>query len=105
MAIALAFVLWIIGIVLMLGGKIADNLLRRLERKLAEKSQHKKFEDNSAHIAYGAGKGIVDAIPWYAVNTWFAVVGLIIFALGFVPLSYHYVMESSSGSMMISLIS
>lgn len=89
MSIGLAIVIWIIGIIIMFGGKIADNILRHFEHKLEEKAKHNKFDDNSAHIVYGAGSRILDAIPWYAVNTIFIIAGLVVMALGFVSLSFH----------------
>lgn len=91
MSIIIAMVFWIVGIVIMFGGRIAGFLLRKLEHKLEKKSKHNKFEDNPAHIAYGTGSKIVDAIPWYLINPWFAVFGLVVFAIGFVPLSFHYI--------------
>ncbi|WEG12404.1 hypothetical protein PU629_20265 [Pullulanibacillus sp. KACC 23026] len=91
MALWFTVVLWVIGIIALFGGKIADNLLRRLERKLERKSEKNKFDDNSAHIAYGAGEKVADAIPWYAVNMFFIIIGLVLIAIGFIPLGFHFI--------------
>lgn len=88
MSFWVAIVVWIIGIVFMFGGKIADNLLRHLEERLHEKSKKNVDQDHSAHMAYGTGKSLVDAIPWFAINPYFIIFGMVIIALGFIPFGF-----------------
>jgi uncharacterized membrane protein len=84
-----AIIFWLVGIVVMFGGKIADNLLRYLEKKFHKKAKENAQQDHSAHMVYGAVRNIVDVIPWFAVNPVFIIFGMVIIALGFVPFSFY----------------
>jgi len=89
MSFWVAIIIWVIGIVFMFGGKIADNFLRLLEKRLHEKAKENTNQDHSAHMAYGTGRSIVDMIPWFVINPYFIIFGMVIIALGFVPFSFY----------------
>jgi hypothetical protein len=84
-----AIIFWLVGIIFMFGGKMANNFLRYLEKKLHKKAEKNAHQDHSAHMVYGTGRNIVDKIPWFVVNSSFIIVGMVIIALGFVPFSFY----------------
>ena len=84
--ISIAF--WLVGIVLLISQRLVINRLKAAMKKMDEKSEQTKFNDNSASIAYSMGENALDVIPWDYIRLICVIIGMIIIALGFVPLGF-----------------
>ncbi|MTT33047.1 hypothetical protein GMB86_13620 [Terrilactibacillus sp. BCM23-1] len=86
----IAILFWVIGIVVMASGYVVVPKIKEATRKLLHRAEENKFKDNSESIAYQIEGKLVDSMPWYSYYLLTFIIGMVIFVLGFVALSFHY---------------
>ncbi|HET6873006.1 MAG TPA: hypothetical protein VFH42_08475 [Sporolactobacillaceae bacterium] len=79
---------WLVGILVILSGRYLYHKLQEVKKNLKEKAEEVKFKDNSASMTFQLSGEVLDAIPWYFIRLIFILVGMVIIALGFVPLGF-----------------
>jgi hypothetical protein len=86
--IVVSILFWLIGILVILSGRYIFHKLQEAKKDLKEKAEAVKFKDNSASMTFQLSGEVLDAVPWYYIRLIFIVVGMVIIALGFVPLGF-----------------
>lgn len=86
--IIVSILFWLVGILVILSGRYLLHKLHHAEKDLKEKAEEVKFKDNSASVTYQIEDEVLDAIPWYYIRLIFILIGMVIIALGFVPLGF-----------------
>ncbi|GGE35718.1 hypothetical protein GCM10011391_13110 [Pullulanibacillus camelliae] len=62
--------------------------MKKTQKQLDKNAEDAQFDDNSASLAYSMGEAALDMVPWFYIRTVCIVLGMIIIALGFVPLGF-----------------
>ncbi|MGV3488223.1 MAG: hypothetical protein ACO1OC_06510 [Tuberibacillus sp.] len=88
--IMISILLWLVGILVIFGGRIIYYKLQKMKKDLKERAEGAKFRDNSATVAFQFTGEVIDAIPWYYVRLIFIIIGAVIIAIGFVPLGFLF---------------
>ncbi|GGH83114.1 putative membrane protein [Pullulanibacillus pueri] len=84
----ISLVFWLIGIIVIVSHSILITLLKHKQKEFDERAEQKMFNDNSASIANSMGEQVLDLIPWGYIRLVTVIIGMIIIALGFVPLGF-----------------
>lgn len=84
----ISILFWLIGFVVILGGRLMNHFLVRLKKKMDAEAEKLKFKNNKESIKHTIGEDVIDMIPWYYVRLIFTIVGMVIIALGFVSLGF-----------------
>ncbi|WP_085521028.1 hypothetical protein [Tuberibacillus sp. Marseille-P3662] len=80
---------WLVGILVMIGGRILYIQLNHTRHHLKEHAESVKHQDQSKSLYLGMGEKALNFTPWYAIRLFFIIVGLCIMALGFVALGFY----------------
>ncbi|MFC4618995.1 hypothetical protein ACFO4N_09665 [Camelliibacillus cellulosilyticus] len=83
-----SIVFWLIGILVIIGGRVLYDKIRKAQENLRERAKEEKFNDNSASFAYAIGSEALDTLPWFYVRLVFIIAGMIFIAIGFVALGF-----------------
>jgi len=83
-----SLVIWVIGFIIIISERLLVKQLKNMHKKLNKHAEATRFNDNSASLAYSIGGAALDMIPWFYIRTLCIVIGMIVFALGWVPLGF-----------------
>ncbi|WP_141604094.1 hypothetical protein [Terrilactibacillus laevilacticus] len=86
----IAILFWVIGIIVMASGYVVVPKIKDAAHKLLRRAEENKFKDNSESIAYQIEGKLVDYMPWFSYYLVTFIIGMVIFVLGFIALSFHY---------------
>lgn len=62
--------------------------LKKMQKQLNRHAEAMRFNDNSASLAYSIGGAVLDKVPWFCIRMLCIVLGMIVFALGWIPLGF-----------------
>lgn len=79
---------WFIGIVVMIAGNYVGHKISEKKEHLHKKSKTTQVQDTDASIYFAMEGKILDMMPWVTVRLFYIIFGMLIFALGFVALSF-----------------
>lgn len=84
----ISFLFWLVGFLVILSGPVIGYLLKRMKKKMDQKSEETRHDDNEASFVYAILENVIDIIPWFYIRLVFTIVGMVIIALGFVSLGF-----------------
>ncbi|HEX7064615.1 MAG TPA: hypothetical protein VF199_06055 [Bacillales bacterium] len=79
---------WAVGLLVMIGGVYIGHKISEAKEHLHENAELAKHRDRTASMYFGLEGKALDMIPWVTVRLVYLILGMIIFALGFVALSF-----------------
>lgn len=79
---------WTLGMILMLGGKYFMHKIRETKEHLHHRSKHAQHVDTSSSVYFAIGEKVLDTVPWVSVQLFYIVLGIVVFVLGFIALTF-----------------
>lgn len=81
---------WAIGLIVMIGGHYVGHKIGETRDRLHHHAKSEKFGDTDTEtsIYFTIGEKALGMVPWVSVRLFYLIVGMVIFALGFVALSF-----------------
>lgn len=79
---------WVVGMVFMIGGAYVGHKMSETKHQLHEKAKSTQFKDKSASLYFGMEKEMMDMMPWVPMRLLMIIAGMVIFAFGFVAMSF-----------------
>ncbi|HEX6923431.1 MAG TPA: hypothetical protein VF149_06365 [Bacillales bacterium] len=79
---------WAVGLIVMLGGAYQGHKIAEAKEHLHEDAESAKHRDKKASMYFELEGKALDMVPWVTVRLVYLILGMIIFAFGFVALSF-----------------
>lgn len=81
---------WAVGLIVMAGGWYIGHKLDEKNAQLKKETKSAEGQDAEATMYYAMEEKMIDALPWVTVRLSGIIIGMIIFAFGFVALSFVF---------------
>lgn len=79
---------WAIGLIIIIGGNYVGHKIGETKARLHHHAESAQFRDTETSIYFAIGEKALGMVPWVSVRLFYVIVGMVVFALGFVALSF-----------------
>ncbi|HET7580766.1 MAG TPA: hypothetical protein VFK33_15925 [Bacillales bacterium] len=79
---------WALGLIFMVGGIYVGHKIGEKKHQLKADAEKAVNGNKDAHVYFELEGRVLDMIPWVTVRLFYLVFGMVVFALGFVALSF-----------------
>ncbi|TLS37913.1 hypothetical protein [Pseudalkalibacillus caeni] len=84
----LALLFWVMGLAVVSSPHLVFNKLERQKSKSAEHAKEAKNIDRVESMFFLIETKVLDTIPWWVISLFSIIIGLVLFAIGFVSLVF-----------------
>jgi hypothetical protein len=78
---------WAVGIIVILGGIYIEHKIEEAKHSLADHA-HSSSHAKDVRFYFAIEEKALDMVSWFTVRLFYVIFGMVIFALGFVALSF-----------------